>query len=39
MRYESSPLYVWLTVGLMAIGSAAYLAGYFMIEDFIGFFK
>jgi hypothetical protein len=36
---ELSPFYVWLTIGLMAIGSAAYMAGYFMIEDFTGLLK
>jgi hypothetical protein len=39
MRPESSPLYVWLTIGLMAIGSAAYITSYFMVEDLTTFFK
>jgi hypothetical protein len=30
---------VWLTVGLMALGSAAYVTSYFMIEDFMAVFK
>jgi hypothetical protein len=36
---ESSPLWVWLTIGLMTVGSAVYVTSYFMIEDFVTFFK
>jgi hypothetical protein len=40
MRHrESSPFWVWLTIGLMAFGSAAYVTSYFMIEDFMAVFK
>jgi hypothetical protein len=30
---ETTPLWVWLTFGLMAVGTITYLTGYFMIED------
>jgi hypothetical protein len=30
---------VWLTIGLMAVGSAAYVTSYFIIEDFMAAFK
>jgi hypothetical protein len=36
---EPSPFWVWLTVGLMALGTAAYVTSYFMIEDFLAYFK
>ncbi len=36
---ESSPFWVWLTIGLMVFGGAAYVTSYFMIEDFMGFLK
>jgi hypothetical protein len=36
---ESSPFWVWLTIGLMAGGSAAYVTSYFIIEDFMAVFK
>jgi hypothetical protein len=36
---EASPFWVWLTIGLMAFGSAAYVTSYFMIEDFMAVFK
>jgi len=36
---ESSPFWVWLTIGLMAGGSAAYVTSYFIIEDFVTIFK
>jgi hypothetical protein len=40
MRHrESSPFWVWLTIGLMAFGSAAYVTSYFMIEDFMALSK
>jgi hypothetical protein len=32
---ESTPLWVWLTFGLMSVGAALYLAGYLMIDDFL----
>jgi hypothetical protein len=36
MRYrESTPLWVWLTFGLMSVGAALYMAGYLMIDDFL----
>jgi hypothetical protein len=34
---ETTPL--WLTFGLMTIGTVVYLTGYFMIEDILAFFK
>ena len=36
---ESSPLWVWLTLGLMIAGTVAYMTGYFVIEDLLAFFK
>ena len=36
---ETTPLWVWLTFGLMTIGTVVYLTGYFMIEDILAFFK
>lgn len=36
---ESSPLWVWLTLGLMIVATAIYLTGYFVIEDLLAFFK
>jgi hypothetical protein len=36
---ESSPLWVWLALGLMTAGTVMYLAGYFVIEDLLAFFK
>jgi len=36
---ESSPFWVWLTIGLMAGGSAAYVTSYFIIEDFMAVFN
>jgi hypothetical protein len=38
-RRESSPFWVWLTIGLMALGGGAYVTSYFMIEDFMAVFK
>jgi hypothetical protein len=32
MTKESTPLWVWLAVGLLAIGTAAYFAAVFLIE-------
>jgi hypothetical protein len=31
-RPEASPLYVWLTIGLMTIGTAVYIISYFLTE-------
>ena len=36
---ESSPLWVWLTLGLMSLGTITYVAGYMMIEDLVAFFR
>jgi hypothetical protein len=36
---ESSPLWVWFALGLMAAGTVTYLAGYVVIEDLMAFFK
>jgi hypothetical protein len=36
---ESSPLWVWLTLVLIAVATAMYLTGYFMIEDLLAYFK
>jgi hypothetical protein len=36
---ESSPFWVWLTVGLTAVGSTAYVTTYFIIEDFLAYLK
>jgi hypothetical protein len=36
---ETTPLWVWLTFGLMTIGTALYLTGYFLVEDILSFFK
>jgi hypothetical protein len=36
---EAVPLWVGLTLGLMIIGAGVYLTGYFVIEDFLAFFK
>lgn len=36
---ETSPLWVWLTIFLMALGGATYLTGYLLIEDFVEYFK
>jgi hypothetical protein len=36
---ESSPLWVWLTLGLMTAGTVTYVTGYFVIEDLLAFFK
>ena len=32
---ETAPLWVWLAFGLMAIGGAFYLSGYWMFEELI----
>jgi hypothetical protein len=36
---ESAPLWVWLTFGLMTVGTVMYLTGYIVIEDLLAFFK
>jgi type IV secretory pathway VirB3-like protein len=36
---ESAPLWVGLTFALMIVGTVVYLAGYFMVEDILAWFK
>ena len=36
---ESSPLFVWLAIGLISLGSAAYGIAYLVLEDFLAFIK
>jgi hypothetical protein len=36
---EMMPLSVWLTLALIVFGTAAYVATYFMVEDFVKFLK
>jgi hypothetical protein len=36
---ESAPLWVWLALGLMAVGSVVYVITYFMIEDVLALVK
>lgn len=36
---ESAPLWVGLTFALMIVGTVIYLAGYFMVEDVLAWFK
>jgi hypothetical protein len=36
---EAVPLWVGLTLGLMIVGAVMYLTGYFVLEDFLAFFK
>jgi hypothetical protein len=36
---EMSPLWVWLTPGLMMVGTLMYLTGYIMIEDFLAYLE
>jgi len=38
MARESTPLWVWLTVALMAIGGVVYAATVFFIEYVLTFF-
>jgi hypothetical protein len=38
MTKESTPLWVWLAVGLLAIGTVAYVTVVFLIEYILGFF-
>jgi hypothetical protein len=35
---ETTPLWVWLAVGLLAIGTVAYVTAVFLIEYILGFF-
>jgi hypothetical protein len=37
--WESAPLWVWLALALITGGSIMYVAGYFVIEDILGYFK
>jgi type IV secretory pathway VirB3-like protein len=36
---ESAPLWVGLTFALMIVGTVIYLAGYFVVEDILAYFK
>ena len=36
---ESAPLWVGLTFALMLVGTVVYLAGYFVVEDILAWFK
>jgi hypothetical protein len=36
---ETAPLWVWLFFGLLVIGAATYLTGYWMFEELIAHFK
>ena len=36
---ETSPLFVWLTFGLMTVGTLMYLTGYMVVEDVLAFIK
>jgi hypothetical protein len=36
---ESAPLWVWFFFGLMAVGVATYLTGYWMFEEMIAHFR
>jgi len=36
---ESTPLWVWLTFGLLTAGTVAYVSGYLMIEGILDFLK
>ena len=38
MTKETTPLWVWLAVGLLAIGTVAYVTAVFLIEYILGFF-
>ena len=38
MTKETTPLWVWLSVALLAIGTLAYLTMVYFIEYIIGFF-
>jgi hypothetical protein len=36
---ETAPIWVWLAFGLMGLAIAAYLMGYMVVEDILGFLK
>ena len=36
---EPMRLWVWLALGLMILGAAAYLTGYLMVEDILKLFS
>ena len=38
MTKETTPLWVWLSVGLLAIGTLAYFTFVYLVEYIIGFF-
>jgi hypothetical protein len=38
MTKETTPLWVWLSVGLLAIGTLAYFTMVYLVEYIIGFF-
>ena len=38
-KVESSPLWVWLALGLITVVSAIYVLTYLMIEDFVALVK
>ena len=38
MAEERSPLWVWFTVALLALGAAAYMVIFYSIEYFMTFF-
>ena len=38
MAKETTPLWVWLSVGLLAIGTLAYFTMVYLVEYIIGFF-
>ena len=38
MTKETTPLWVWLSVALLAIGTLAYVMAVYLIEHIMGFF-
>jgi hypothetical protein len=38
MEKESTPLWVWLSAGLLAIGAAIYATTVYFLEHFLGLF-
>jgi len=38
MEKESTPLWVWLSVALLAIGAVAYVTTVYLVEYFLTFF-
>ncbi len=36
---ETTPLWVWLTFGLLTAGTVAYVSGFLMIEGILDFLK